>query len=843
MGHNRSARQPGRGQPARKASEAQRAPIQAGLGPVPLGVVGARAFSPAWVLALQRRLGNQAVLRAVATVPRRGAQLGRGPVRADLEGPTSGASPRRPPERARAIQRHSSWEHKLLGDAKPEVLASFGTWQDLLNQTERVGPFGGVSKSRTLFGTPRQQEAEVDVPGVGKISKGQVMHNLAQEMTRLKAWQDSPPKAASTADALTPAGQDPQFEVVTVMLPSKGSEPSLLITYGEMNTLADFYGDLETMKSANPKHRRQIVQSVRKETFLRLKEIYDKVTGSLTDTEKADKDVRGAQALFKANKLGKATFKGAAAPDFISGKAGQADLLAGDKPLIGQGTGAKGETNKYGATLARNACHFVPESWHSWAAYHDSARAAAKRAYALRDEVRTLRGAFDRENFDRRPLDQAEADANIRIKQHGAAEAANEALLLNGFGDHYLQDSYAAGHMLNKTQIMQWYVEFIDKNDEWDYFRDKNWRKVQQMAYRQPGLAAAVQYDKSRVKGATAEGETPRAPRNPQMVENIAGDDWKVRFDALGLQVPASLRTPGSPERQLVEWWQRLAAQSSGKRTQTGARLLANGPIDSRTGLQKALKNLILDGVVRSDEENTTRGDYMSWGEEGMKKAKFIDFGAAVLVLREDYVPKDKKRFKAALARSQGTAEKAGDDSDYQRMAAAVTYGDYFEFMQSGFIQKATNALHDTFCQEGLSVVAGDGPEVFKVYGDDAMFNQDSARGVKHSGETANMSRDAILSLINTDDDGGRTAASILARLPQRVKGNVKAGGETVYAVDDDLEVWHNSNKAGSLKNLCFANVFPAMSWSLMQKMVPGVAGSELGTISQDTKVHGAEAF
>src|SRR6266508_4302192 len=136
------------------------------------------------------------------------------------------------------------------------------------------------------------------------------MHNLAQEMTRLKAWQDSPPKAASTADALTPAGQDPQFEVVTVMLPSKGSEPSLLITYGEMNTLADFYGDLETMKSASPKHRRQIVQSVRKETFLRLKEIYDMVMGSTADTEKADKDVRGAQALFKANKLGKAKFKG-----------------------------------------------------------------------------------------------------------------------------------------------------------------------------------------------------------------------------------------------------------------------------------------------------------------------------------------------------------------------------------------------------------------------------------------------------------------------------------------------------------------------------------------------------
>jgi len=51
------------------------------------------------------------------------------------------------------------------------------------------------------------------------------------------------------------------------------------------------------------------------------------------------------------------------------------------------------------------------------------------------------------------------------------------------------------------------------------------------------------------------------------------------------------------------------------------------------------------------------------------------------------------------------------------------------------------------------------------------------------------------------------------------------------------------SYRAIGQKNLCLANVFPAMSRSLMQKVVPGVAGSELGTISQDTKVHGAEAF
>jgi hypothetical protein len=175
-------------------------------------------------------------------------------------------------------------------------------------------------------------------------------------------------------------------------------------------------------------------------------------------------------------------------------------------------------------------------------------------------------------------------------------------------------------------------------------------------------------------------------------------------------------------------------------------------------------------------------------------------------------------------------------------MAAAVTYGDYLEFMNSGFIQKATNALHDTFCSGGLKVMSGEGGEVFKVYGDDAMFSQESARGVKHSGETSHMSRDAIWSLITDGHDGGNTAAAIMARLPDRVQYEVKADNNTVKTVEDDLATWHNSNDKGALHDKCDTEVFPAMSWSLMQKFIPGVIGSDLGVISRD-KAHGSEAF
>ena len=33
------------------------------------------------------------------------------------------------------------------------------------------------------------------------------------------------------------------------------------------------------------------------------------------------------------------------------------------------------------------------------------------------------------------------------------------ARIYTGYADHFLQDSYAAGHLVNKTLVMQWYIE------------------------------------------------------------------------------------------------------------------------------------------------------------------------------------------------------------------------------------------------------------------------------------------------------------------------------------------------------------------------------------------------
>jgi len=726
------------------------------------------------------------------------------------------------------IQRHSSWEHQLLGDAQPNELAQIGTWQELIEQTKLEVKEKRAFYQKDVMG-PKQDEAVVNIPKVGPIKKGNVMHVLAQELGRLDQWQKNPPTKGSSGDI------DPTYQTVLVSIPGGGKEGEpLVITYGEMNTLADYYGNLEAMKTADPKVRWTLIQSVRQETFFRLKDIYTQLKDSLTDTEKTDQNVQDSEQMMQGNtlvnqKLGY-KFKDAILQDYISGVPGQINLLAVT------GSGAKESSDEYGATLARNACHFAPESWHAWAGYHDAGRKAAQQSWTLNQQAKAAaKEASDLQDAsvlmaelpfgDLEGQDDLETrNAQIALKEQEsvtladkASEAANEALLNNGFGDHYLQDSYAAGHMINKTQIMQWFVQWLD-TQKWtmDFASAETWRKIQQVAYNQPGIASAMQYDKTQVQGYDATQTTNRA-KNPQAVED-SGNDWKDRFDAAGLQVPASLQNPASDERALMEWWQTQTIPSADALEQTHANLLAQSPLRNADTLNAALSNLTQDRIVRL-EKNTFSPD------------KYI--------LRGEYRPKDQVKFETALTKSKGDDNTRGDDTSYQRMAAAVTYEDYLAFLNNAYVQKSTNALHNVFCEKGMEVSDGQNSPLFKVYGDDAMFNKDSAVGVKHSGKTANMSRDAIRNTIQTGTDGGITAQKILNRLPKFVKPE----GANARV---DIEAWHDPNSADQLKNFCNTKVFPSMGIADKFVALKGSATSGMSSfISKDkaANVHGSEAF
>jgi hypothetical protein len=95
--------------------------------------------------------------------------------------------------------------------------------------------------------------------------------------------------------------------------------------------------------------------------------------------------------------------------------------------------------DRYLGLVARNACHFAPYSWHRWAAFHQEGRAHALAYYQ-----------------------SAKVPMCLKDVDKGANEHMRQAWLQSGYGDHFLQDSFAAGHLINKTLVMQWFVDYVN---------------------------------------------------------------------------------------------------------------------------------------------------------------------------------------------------------------------------------------------------------------------------------------------------------------------------------------------------------------------------------------------
>ncbi|HXW80886.1 MAG TPA: hypothetical protein VEJ84_15395, partial [Acidimicrobiales bacterium] len=491
-------------------------------------------------------------------------------------------------------------------------------------------------------------------------------------------------------------------------------------------------------------------------------------------------------------------------------------------------------TNEYKPSLGRNACHFVPESWHAWADNHKKARDLATESFTLFGQSEQTKAAIATAGPQQKPVLQKQ----FQVEKQKASDKGNEAMMVNGFGDHYLQDSFASGHMINKTQIMQFYIEYIDRNGQWDYFKDANWRKVQNIAYTQT-LAPEKQYDQDRVEGYDTGpgGANANKAMDPQSVENRSVEnntDWKTNFTALGLQVPRSLSNdPNSPTRKLLHEMRGMAR--AGKDSLKGSEIVA---VMGKLGVnpmatRMAVGDMVLDGVLLSDVDVSTRGRQMASMRDSRAAADANPApgkGAGEQLAQKEFL-KGTYRVRDELKPKKGSAPPTKTEGERQEDYMAVTYKDYLEFIQSSFLQKSTNALHDTFCAGGLTVFDRTGTKIGTVYGDDNMFNANSSVGVAHSGETSQMSRDAIVNIMNTGGDGGNTVQAIVDRFPREVqadvynsKGEVKKPG-----VKMPIEDWHNSKYAGSLKSNAFAKLFPMMNWSITQKMAPGAA-RDLGT-------------
>ena len=215
----------------------------------------------------------------------------------------------------------------------------------------------------------------------------------------------------------------------------RGSD--LLVTYGELNALPDYLSNGEQADLTPKDVMLPILQFVRQETHIQ----FAKLLGHGGSTEPFEDAVYAPHAFI---------------PDML-------DLL-GESLAIDTLTARLGQdgVDHYAGLLARNACHFAPFAWHRWQSSYATAQVLAQRAHAAG-------------NDDQR------------------ARLAHDAWLQLGYADHFLQDSFAAGHLVNKTLIMQWFVEWAASKS---LVPVAEWNAVKNMVPNlQPGIAGRHLYD------------------------------------------------------------------------------------------------------------------------------------------------------------------------------------------------------------------------------------------------------------------------------------------------------------------------------------------------------------
>ncbi|MFG1997609.1 DUF4157 domain-containing protein, partial [Spirillospora sp. NPDC048911] len=276
------------------------------------------------------------------------------------------------------IQRHVSFEHRMLGDGPTKNLVDIST------------------------GGPTRKEF------------------LANQIELLDLWQYDP-------DKVTEKDINRLCKWIrTLRLGPKG----VLVTYGELNALPDYLSDAAAFDDLDADIVLPILQVIRQEG-------YNQLTYLLT-----------------GKNPNKTFAKAACRPWQLSMVNNIVETSELDDFTLGLGPSGQ---NHYQGLLARNACHFAPYSWYRWQSSHLIARDLAARAHAQKDP-----------------------------------ELARRAWVFHGYADHFLEDSFAAGHLVNKTLVMQWFIEWAARSDlfiaDWESIKDIT-------ESRQPSLSGKWLYD------------------------------------------------------------------------------------------------------------------------------------------------------------------------------------------------------------------------------------------------------------------------------------------------------------------------------------------------------------
>ena len=256
-----------------------------------------------------------------------------------------------------------------------------------------------------------------------------------------------------------------------VRLPGSG----LVVTLGELNVLPDYLGRPEDIESAPLRFVGPLMQSVRSWSIA---ELARPAGGARLGGVSG---VRGTWGSLPRLLPGSLRYP------LLGPLAETAEIAAISK--LGRQHGFA-PAKRYSAVLARNAGHFAPFSWYRWLNFHLAARSLIARSSAETGAERE----------------------RLRL----------QARIWAGYADHFLQDSFAAGHLINKTLLVQWYIEWLAASGV--SYPGRDVLDALTVA-RQPLLHGPGQYDRA---AARAIGAMPEPTRDAQDVADAGTLEERV---------------------------------------------------------------------------------------------------------------------------------------------------------------------------------------------------------------------------------------------------------------------------------------------------------------------------
>ncbi len=208
------------------------------------------------------------------------------------------------------------------------------------------------------------------------------------------------------------------------------SGSKLWLSSGEVAALADYLPNPSTIDSSPRGLILPVLQRLRQDIVVSLGPmVTERVPGKIEEEEM----VRDDQKAFDQSEH----FVGAApTPDLIRALGKKAPASLKSIEAVDAATSSLGP-NRVKGMLARNACHFAPFSWERWALHHNEARREAAAHFAEAHGTMGSGGGM-------RPHERL-------------------AWVNNGYSNHFLQDSFAAGHLVNKTLVMQFFLEYNEQ--------------------------------------------------------------------------------------------------------------------------------------------------------------------------------------------------------------------------------------------------------------------------------------------------------------------------------------------------------------------------------------------